>query len=58
MKLEVYDKETNGKVDIKSDRYFKDYGVVIDLDGHMMLTQYGDIVCSVDERYYGVRVVN
>lgn len=58
MKLEIYDKETNGKVDIKSDIYFKDYGVVIDLDGHMMLTQYGDIVCSVDERYYGVRVVN
>ena len=58
MVLEVYDKETNKTVDVKKDSYFKDYGVVIGLDGHMMLTQYGDIVCSVDERYYGVRVVS
>lgn len=33
-------------------------GVVIDLDGHMLLTQYGDIVCSADERYYGVRITD
>ena len=58
MKLEIYDKETNEAVDVKNDMYFKDYGIVIDLDGHMMLTQYGDIVCSADERYYGVRVIS
>lgn len=34
------------------------YRVVIDLDGHMLLTQYGDIVCSADERYYGIRIAN
>ena len=58
MVLEVYDKETNKTVDVKKDRYVTDYGVVIGMDGHMMLTHYGDIVCSVDDRYYGVRVVS
>lgn len=58
VKLEVYDKETNKTVDVKMDTYFKDYGVVIGLDGHIMLTQYGDIICSADERYYGIRVIN
>lgn len=32
VQLEVYNKETNETVDIKTDEYFKDYGVVIDLD--------------------------
>lgn len=58
MKLEVYNKETNKTVNVETDDYFKDYGVVINLDGHMMLTQYGDIVCSADERYYGIRIAN
>lgn len=58
MTLEIYNKETNETVDVKKDKYFKDYGVVIELDGHIMLTQCGDIVCSADERYYGVRIVN
>nr|DAS74699.1 MAG TPA: hypothetical protein [Caudoviricetes sp.] len=58
MVLEVYDKASNKTVDVEKDSYFKDYGVVIGLDGHMMLTHYGDIVCRVDDRKYGVRVVS
>lgn len=50
MILEVYETSSNKTVDVKKDSYFKDYGVVIGLDGHIMLTCYGDIVCSVDDR--------
>ena len=59
MVLEVYEKASNKTVDVKKkDSYFRDYGVVIRLDGHMMFTRYGDIVCSVDDRKYGVRVAS
>lgn len=58
MVLEVYEKASNKTVDVKKDSYFKDYGVVIGLDGHMMLTRYGDLVCSADYRKYGVRLAS
>lgn len=60
MVLEVYEKSSNKIVDVKKkkDSHFKDYGVVVSLDGHMMLTSYGDIVCSVDDRKYGVRLAS
>lgn len=41
MVLEVYDKETNKTVDVKKDSYFKDYGVVIGLDGHFIIVENG-----------------
>lgn len=57
VQFEVYDRETDKTVDVKTDKHFKDYGVLIDLDGHVLLTQYGNIVCGASERY-GIRITN
>ncbi|MHC1722512.1 MAG: hypothetical protein AB9836_04820 [Aminipila sp.] len=54
--FEIYNKKTNKTVDVETDKCFKDFGIVIELDGHIIMTQHGELVCSADDRIYGVRV--
>lgn len=55
MKLEIYDKITEEKIEPEIHPYFKDYGVVIQLDGRILLLNYGEIICSADSERYGIR---
>lgn len=57
VQFEVYDRETDKTVDVETDKYFKDYGVLINLYGHVLLVQYGKVICCANERY-GVRITN
>lgn len=57
VQFEIYNTKTNETIDVETDKYFKNYGVLINLDGDILLVQYGKVICCVNERY-GVRIAN
>lgn len=53
--FEIYNKVTGETVD--PEKEFPDHGVVLGLDGGILLIYYGNIVASADNTVYGVRLV-
>lgn len=53
--LEIYNRKTEKKINLETEKYFRGYGVVVSLAGQILLIQNGCIVCSADKKY-GVRV--
>lgn len=52
--IQIMDRQTGKLVNTKTDPYFKDYEVMIDLDGKINMLQYGSVICQATSERFSV----
>ena len=52
--IQIMDRQTGKLVNTKTDPYFKDYEVMIGLDGKINMLQYGSVMCQATSERFSV----
>lgn len=52
--IQIIDRQTGKLVNTKTDPYFKDYEVMIGLDGKINMLQYGSVICQATSERFSV----
>lgn len=52
--IQIIDRQTGKLVNTKTDPYFKDYEVMIGLDGKINMLQYGSVICQATPERFSV----
>lgn len=53
----ITDRRTGSIIDTERHPYFKDYELMLTMDGKVAMLQYGEVICFADGRLYEARMV-